>query len=87
MNMIALLAAVVGFVIFLILFFVGKKIENKFLSGFIQIIGIVLGIVAMSFVTKAYGTDLQVSSKAGAYFFYLLVLTVIIQFLIKKIKK
>lgn len=74
MNVMALGIACIGTLIVIAGFYVARKIQNKFGSGAIQILSLVLGFLAL----VAFPLDNESASQAGIYWFIMLIIFVII---------
>jgi len=85
MDVVALLAAVVGFVSLVITVKLGNKLENRILRYLSALGGVVVALIAMTILFMALNVkDREVSVKAGEYLAAFIIIYTVIRFLFSK---
>lgn len=88
MNILAVIAAVVGVTLMSLTVYFGNKIRNRWLSYLAAIVGILISVVVMGCIPSIFGdTSTSTSAQAGTYLGYLIVISVIIKFVFFRKKK
>lgn len=88
MNLIALISAVIGMSILMLVVLFGNKLTNRWLRYLALIVGIFIAMAITGSVPTLFGdTDLSTSSTAGGYLFYLGISFAVIKSIFFKNKK
>ena len=80
MNILALIAAIIGVVLMSLTVIYGNRIKNRWLRYLSALVGLVLSVVVMGSTPALLGdSSLETSGKAGEYMVYLIVVVVVIK--------
>ena len=80
MNLIALISAIIGLSILIVVVILGNKIKNRWLRYLSVVMGIVIALGVSGNILSLFGDgDVSTSAKVGEYLLYLGILAAIIK--------
>lgn len=81
MNIIALISAIIGLILLVVVVILCNKVKNRWLRYLSIFVGVVVVFGALGFIPQLFGdTRFTTSEKTGEYLLYLGVLFLIIKF-------
>lgn len=82
MNIIALISAIIGLMLLVVVVMLCNKVKNRWLRYLSIFVGVVVVLGALGFIPQLFGdTKFITSEKTGEYLVYLAVPALIIKFL------